>query len=103
MRNWVNPLGRNICSFTRRILFRSKSRFEIILLSSALASSLVLSEAFPPEVLSHGQEGLELLLADTDLTVEHEVYHRLDIGLAQPFQVQQRMVVRAAAYDVPEE
>ena len=83
MRNWVGPLGRNICSFTRRILFRSKSRFEIILLSIALASWLVLTEAFPPNILSLGQQGLELLLVDTDLAVVHEVYHRLDIGLAQ--------------------
>ena len=63
----------------------------------------MLSQAFHSQVLCHGQERVQLLLSNINLSVVHEVEDRLEISVLDTLQVEERVLVRVAAQHIPEE
>ena len=63
----------------------------------------ILSESFHLELLSDGEEGVELVLGDGDLPEVHEAQDGLEVAELHTLQVEEGVLVGVPAKDVPEE
>ena len=63
----------------------------------------ILSESFHLELLSDGEEGVELVLGDGDLPEVHEAQDGLEVGEAEAVEVEEGMVVFVTPQDGSEE
>ena len=65
--------------------------------------TVVLGEPLHPELLGHGEEGVELLLRHVHLAVVHEVEHGHEVRVLDALEVEQRVLVAVPPQDRPEE
>jgi len=68
-----------------------------------VTGGIVLGESFHAEIFSNGQEAVELLLGDVDLSHVHEVEHTEQLLVLDPLQVEEGVLVGVAPEHVPEE
>ena len=62
-----------------------------------------MSQAFNFQLISHGKEGVKIILSNTDLTMVHEVQHGDQVCVLYSFEVEERVRVRITLEDYTKE
>ena len=66
-------------------------------------AAVPLGEAFNPQLLGHGKEGVEIVLGNVDLSMIHEAQHALQLLELDPLQVQEWVLVTVPPQHLSEE